>query len=90
MTTTDTLTERMVRMISAGVEPYWWHRAILAELENLAAHGVPTMNAHGIAGNLRGFYVGDTEKYLRQMIAAGVVSASPAAWDFESLWVTLS
>ena len=88
--TTPATVQRMVRMQANGAEPYWWHAAILDEMEMLAEHDVPTMNAHGIASNLRGFYVGDTEKYLRQMIAAGVVSEAPAAWDFESLWVTLS
>jgi len=87
--TMDTL-GRMVRMQENGVSPWWWHRAIMDEMVRLAELDCPVFSCAGIAGNLRGFNAMDTEKYLRDMIRAGVVSEAPAAWDFDDLWVTLS
>ena len=87
--TMDTL-GRMVRMQENGVSPWWWHGAIMDEMERLAALDYPVYSCAGIAGNLRGFNAMDTEKYLRQMISAGVVAETEPAWDFEDLWVTLS
>ena len=83
-------TARMVRMIEAGHECWHWHRSILLEMSRLADLGAPVFSADGIAGNLRGFTGNDTRKYLRAMIAAGVVAEAPAAWDYTDLWVTLS
>ena len=83
-------TARMVRMIESGAECWHWHRSIMLEMSRLADAGAPVFSADGIAGNLRGFTGNDTRRYLRQMIAAGVVSEAPAAWDYADLWVTLS
>lgn len=76
------------RLATAMVEHelYWWHAAIITELERIAEcagpqHGRAAHNTAGIAGNLRGFLASDTDKYCDDLIRAGLLRDVEPLWD---------
>lgn len=68
---------------------YWWHDAILEELQRARTLGQDGYPVAGIAGNLRGFTRSDTRRYVLQLIEWGELEECDPSWEFDDLWVKL-
>ena len=93
MTTSETRAARRAEVIARSRgDAYWYHLAIVAEVDRLASIGELPYTVAGIAGNVRQ-HSGDCARYVRELVNWGVLAYDEKGrpdWDYSGDWVTLA
>ncbi len=68
---------------------YWYHLAIVAEVDRLGSIGELPYTVAAIAGNVRQ-HSGDCARYTRELVEWGILRyTDDRRWDYDGDWVTV-